>query len=98
MLQWNVRSLRARLDDLTVLLYSYSTIPEFLCFSEKWLNVTDRCISFPNHNFVYACRNGAGGGVCIDTRKDIMFQSVDLSDLQAYCMDLNIDVCAVQFT
>jgi hypothetical protein len=78
----NVRNLTNKIDELRVTMHNNGIGPHFVCLTEHHLKEAE-ITKFPLEGYklaFYFCRKDhLGGGVCIFTKKDIIYQSVTLT-------------------
>jgi len=90
-LQWNCHSLRNKLSNFKLYLYTHK--PHIACLSETWLS-TGYEPKFINYTPIYEHRGDAqaGGGLAILVRSDVSFLNLDLVP---YPLG-NLEVCGVK--
>jgi ribonuclease HI len=88
-LQWNVRGIRANLEDLNILL---DKKPVAVSLQETLLS-QDSSISLNNYNTLNKFSSASGGrGVSLSIRKDILFQPIPLNtSLEAVAARISLD-------
>ena len=90
----NICGLRTKSNE--ILCHFSSRLPHVLCFTEHHLTVPElQTIHIDNYILsTYYCRRQAlKGGVCIFVNKNLTFSPINLEN---YCVDKDIEVCAVQ--
>lgn len=98
-LHLNIQSVRAKFDELEVLLAYTDCQPVIVCLNEHWLRDYELSAFVPSGYCVAAsyCRsNIAHGGVAILVKSDFEhpFKSIDLSK---FCSEKNFEVAAIEF-
>jgi hypothetical protein len=93
----NVQSLTNKMDELGIILLNNYIDPHFVCFSEHHLKDTELSkISFNEYTFAVGhCReNSPGGGVCIFTKNNLVYQTIDLSKkaIRNMCHQVSIQI------
>ncbi|KAL4084786.1 hypothetical protein QTP88_027689 [Uroleucon formosanum] len=93
-LQWNTRSLHARLIDIPHILSSnYISVA---LFSETWL-LPSRRINIPGYRLIRDDRPDGYGGAAIAVKNSIKFRTLDIkSDLNRLVSSLNINLVSVK--
>jgi len=93
----NVQSLTNKMDELSIILQNNYIDPQFVCFSEHHLKDSEISqISFNGCTLAagYSRENSPGGGVCIFTKNDLIYQNIDLSK---YCCEKLLEICAIKY-
>ena len=91
----NMRSIPKNLHDFELYLSNIAYVFNFLCFSESWLNESNKDLyNIPGYTATHRCRKDrVGGGVSIFTRDNIEFTiREDLSLQTNICESLVIEI------
>ncbi|EFN76054.1 hypothetical protein EAI_11619, partial [Harpegnathos saltator] len=83
--------------NLIILLNSFESLPEFICFSKTWLSDSD-IFNIPNFQIVTHNRNSIEGGSAIACRNDIKFSFFKDDALERLCYKYNINCCSIRFS
>ena len=92
----NIRSLISKKEELNIIMKDKSVNPHLSCLSEHRLK-TQEITKFTLNSYKIAasfCRQGVPkGGVCIMTRHNIQFATIDLSN---FCIERIFEICAIE--
>lgn len=85
-LQWNTRSLTARLLDLPNILFAYKISVALL--SESWLRSNSK-VNIPNYNIIRSDRPDGYGGAAIIVHISILFRAININPNLPQALILN---------
>ena len=91
----NIRDLVSKKDKLNMIMLHMSINPHLICLSEHHLK-TQEITKFTLNSYKIAasfCRGVPKGGVCIMTRHNIQFATIDLSN---FCIERIFEICAIE--
>ena len=86
-----------KMDELSIILHNNYIDPHFVCFSEHHLKDTELSkTSFKGYTLAagYCRENSPGGGACIFTKNNLVYQTIDLSK---YCSEKLLAICAIRY-
>ena len=92
----NVQSLNNKIDELSTIMHKNCIGPHFVCLTEHQMKETEITnISLEGYTLAACfCREKfRGGGVCIFTYKNLVFQKMDLNQ---FCDEKVMEICAVK--
>jgi len=93
-LQWNTRSLSARLQDISSILHSYNISVAII--SESWLRPGSR-VNIPGFHLIRANRPDGYGGACIAVHESIIFRVLTLDPNIVFSLQQNnIDLVDIE--
>jgi hypothetical protein len=93
----NAQSLTNKMDELSIILHNNYIDPHLVCFSEHHLKDSEISqISFNGYTLPagYSRENSPGGGVCIFTKNDLIYQNIDISK---YCCEKLLEICDIRY-
>ena len=100
-LQWNLNSLKAKIDELKILITKYQ--PDIIALQETKMppNEEDPKRKLANYNFIRKDRDANGGGVALMFNKNLPYTKVNLNTtLEAvaattYYKNIKLTICSL---
>jgi hypothetical protein len=92
----NIRSLKKKKDEISIMLQGIQERPHLICLSEHHMRKEEMLVfSFPGYKLANSfCREtNLKGGVCILARDDMIYQPIDLNKL---CKEKTFEISAVK--